>query len=534
MKEKLKLSYQQKCYYILACLAVILIGAGLWYWHSLQPQRVHREHTKIVPKQFEYLTHRIDFSFSGNTWFSKKEAEKDLDELEWLLENRYSYLKRKEVDYSSALDTIRTSLGEGISRGAFALQLMKFLALFGDGHSGVGDPTLGRMCSNYLPFLIGQSRGRLVAFKADRSGFLDEKYPFLCKIEGIELEDWLKVAVQTVAEGSSQFVRHRSIRQFRYIQYLRKELGLEVSDSIEVEVESANGQKKLLLRVPLVAERPMYGPWPQTQSKILPENIGYLRIPRWMSNKQEFLDELVEYMQQFRDTKGLIIDIRGIGGGSRAPLRVLFPFFMAEKDLPKVLNIAAYRQGHRKDILDARWLYPENWGDWSSAERTAIKQVSITFQPEWTLAAKEFSDWHYFVIGPSQKPKYYHYDRPVIIVMETTNFSASDIFLGAFKGWRNITLMGTPSGGGSGCSHNYRLHNSQIRIRLSSMASFQPNGKLYDGNGIQPDVMIAPVPTDFIGKTDTVLELAIATLQTHTKENGTISSEEVFDPKNQR
>ena len=512
MKKKIRISSYFRWPYI-SVFIVVLTGVSLWYWHSLQPKRVNRKHINTIPKEFKHLTHRIDFTFSGDTWFSKKEAENDLDELEWLLENRYSYLKRKEVDYRTALDSIRYSLDDGISRGVFALQLMKFLALFGDGHSGVGDPTLGRMCSNFLPFLIGQSGGRLVAFKADRSGFLDELHPFLCKIDGIELENWLRVASQTVAKGSEQFVRHRSIRNLRYIQYLRKELGLKVSDSVEVELETADGQNKRLLQVPLVAEFPKYGPWPRTESKILPQNIGYLRIPRWMSNKQEFLDELVKYMQQFRDTKGLIIDIRGIGGGSRAPLRVLFPFFMTKADPPQVLNIAAYRRGHRKDILDARWLYPENRDEWSSAERTAIKQVAKRFQPEWILPAKEFSDWHYFVIGYSQKPKYYHYDHPVIILMETTNFSASDIFLGAFKGWRNITLMGTPSGGGSGRYQNYRLHHSLINIRLSSMASFQPNGRLYDGNGIQPDVIIEPIPTDFIGKTDSVLGAAITRLQ---------------------
>jgi len=41
------------------------------------------------------------------------------------------------------------------------------------------------------------------------------------------------------------------------------------------------------------------------------------------------------------------------------------------------------------------------------------------------------------------------------------------------------------------------------------MASFQPNGQLYDGNGIRPDIVVEPVPTDFIGRTDTVLDTAI-------------------------
>ena len=265
----------------------------------------------------------------------------------------------------------------------------------------------------------------------------------------------------------------------------------------------------------LADEYPLSAPvWPPTCSRILAGNIGYLRIGRWMSNQQEFLNELVLYMKHFRNTDGLIIDIRGIGGGSRAPLRRLFPFFMADNDPPRVLNIAAYRLGHRKDILDARWLYPADWKRWSPAEKKAIKKVAEVFQPEWSLPRGEFSKWYYFVVGSSTRTKgTYHYGRPVVILTCTANFSASDIFLGAFKGWRNVTMMGTPSAGGSGRVQSYRLDNSKLQIRLSSMASFRPNGRLYDGNGIQPDIHVEPIPSDFIGKTDSTLAKAIKLLQ---------------------
>jgi len=511
-------------YYIAIFAVIILTGIGSWCWYSLQPKRVHRKHTKTVSKQFEYLTRKIDFSFSGDTQFSKKEAKNDLDELEWLLENRFSYLRRKEVDYRSALDTIRSSFGDGIGRGMFALQMRKFLALFGDGHSGVGSCSFKRMYSDFLPFLIGQSGEQLVAFKADRSGFLDARHPFLNKIDGIELENWIKVASQTEAEGSAQFLRHRSIRNLRYIQHLRKELRLTVSDLVEVELQSADGSSTKQIKLSLSEKPPVYGLWPRlenefdsikdirAESRIIEENIGYLRIP-FMLAEPNFLSDITNAMNDLRETKGLIIDIRSNGGGSRAPLRVLFPYFMDENDPPKILNVAAYRLGHRKDILDARWLYPENHEGWSSAQRAAVKQIAQTFQPEWTLPANEFSDWHYFIIAASDNPEHYHYDRPVIVLMDTGNFSASDIFLGAFKGWRNITLMGTPSGGGSGRRRSYRLHHSKIQISLSSMASFQPNGKLYEVNGIEPDIMIEPIPTDFIGETDTILEAAIQKLR---------------------
>jgi C-terminal processing protease CtpA/Prc len=45
------------------------------------------------------------------------------------------------------------------------------------------------------------------------------------------------------------------------------------------------------------------------------------------------------------------------------------------------------------------------------------------------------------------------------------------------------------------------------------MASFQPSGKLYDGNGIHPDIVAEPVPTDFIGQSDTVLDKAIRAIE---------------------
>jgi C-terminal processing protease CtpA/Prc len=117
------------------------------------------------------------------------------------------------------------------------------------------------------------------------------------------------------------------------------------------------------------------------------------------------------------------------------------------------------------------------------------------------------------VISPIKDKRYYHYNKPVVILMDRGNFSACDIFLGAFKGLKNVTLMGRPSGGGSGCTQDYRLRNSGIQICLSRMASFQPNGKLYDGDGIQPDIIVEPVPADFIGQSDIMLDKAIRAIE---------------------
>ena len=222
---------------------------------------------------------------------------------------------------------------------------------------------------------------------------------------------------------------------------------------------------------------------------------------------------IVQKMTDFKNTQGLIIDIRGNGGGARNPLNVLFPFFMKPQDEPHIVNVAAFRDGvKRKECrkrFKLRFLYPADSSHWTGVEKAVIKKHAEAFQPEWIPPKDQFSPWYYFVISPPlNDERYYYYDKPVIILMENRNYSACDIFLGAFKGFRNITLLGTPSGGGSGSAIKYYLHHSDIQIKLSSMASFRQNGKLYDGNGIQPDVFSEPVPTDIIGQTDTILEKA--------------------------
>ena len=41
------------------------------------------------------------------------------------------------------------------------------------------------------------------------------------------------------------------------------------------------------------------------------------------------------------------------------------------------------------------------------------------------------------------------------------------------------------------------------------MVSFQADGKLFDGNGIYPDILLEPVPEYYIGGRDNILEEAV-------------------------
>lgn len=248
--------------------AVIPVGAcivllGL-FWvlknSHREPNRVVRPHAVGIPTQYRGFTLRPGASRQGHV-YSRKQAEEDLDQLEWLIDHQYSYRDLKGVDYRACLDAIRSGLGEGITRGDFAYQLARFLALFGDGHTGVGSGSVSikNMCSRFLPFLVSEADGRLVAYRADRSDFLDPNYPFLRMLDGRPVAEWTQAARQWVPDGSPQFVRLHSIRYLRCVEFLRKELGHEAGESIRIELESPDGQASRVMEMSLAGERPYYG-----------------------------------------------------------------------------------------------------------------------------------------------------------------------------------------------------------------------------------------------------------------------------------
>jgi len=111
-------------------------------------------------------------------------------------------------------------------------------------------------------------------------------------------------------------------------------------------------------------------------------------------------------------------------------------------------------------------------------------------------------------------PAAFAYGKPVIVLLDEKSFSATDIFVSAFKGYPGVTLMGSPSGGGSARQVGVRLPVSGLSLRLASMASFQISGRLHDGHGTDPDVLVPPAPGYFLrGGEDNILRAALARLR---------------------
>ncbi|MDC3378767.1 S41 family peptidase [Planctomycetota bacterium] len=449
----------------------------------------------------------------GGERLSRDAASADLGELESALRDHFSYRDLKGVDVAAACNAVRASVSNGINQNDFALQLMKLMAIFGDGHSAV-DVSLGRLFPrSYAPFLVGVCGERFAAFRGDRSALLDAEHPYLVEIDGRPLAEWLEAAGRIEAQGSPAFVRTHASRNLRYLAWLRLELGVEPLPTVSVTLaNAAGGTVQAELR--LTSDKPIYGEWPDTESDTLAGRVGYLRIAS-MEGDRAFLRDLEREFKRFRRAKALVIDVRGNGGGTRDALRLLFPYLMARDEAPAVVNVAAarIRAGADPDApegyLENRSLWPAASREWGDTEREAVEAFAAGFTPSWQPAAGDFSGWHYFAVQSAGR-RGFHFDAPVVVLMDGYCFSATDIFLGALETRGNVTLMGTASGGGSGRSRGYDLRNSGLEVRLSSMISFRPDGSLYDGVGIAPDVVVDRIPTDYLRRgTDTQLQAAL-------------------------
>lgn len=443
------------------------------------------------------------------------DARRDLMQLEAALVERFSYLTLTGVDHRAAFEALHLGLtkkGEALTATTFAIGVGQLMSLFGDGHSR-GSSLRSLATPGYAPYLLGQSENGVVAFQENRRSLLDEKYPYLAAIDGEDIEEWIESAKVFGARGSQAFERRQAIENLRYLAQMRSQRGAKADEEVELTLTDGKGRKRKVKLELRVDSAPVYGSWPRTDDGRVADDYGYLRIES-MDSSEAFVKRLNSQMREFRDTEGLVIDVRGNGGGSRTALRTLLPYFTAPDEGPQVVNVAAYRLRGEEvadapgGYLDNRYLYPAAWSGWSKREREAIASARENFEPDWELP-EGFSYWHFMLVGPETNPEAFHYPGPVVVLMDTGCFSATDIFLGAFAERDRVTLVGTPSGGGSGRSRGLALDRTQLRLRLSSMASFRPSGARYDGKGIEVDVERLPEPTDFLGESDTVLEAAI-------------------------
>jgi len=446
---------------------------------------------------------------SASATQNRAEAIEDLEAFSRRLEQEAAYLHLHQARPFEAIAALKLRLPDSITTPDFARELRRILAPIGDCHSSITSKVEENEPGLWLPFRLAHARGGVIAVRRDNTAFVEPGHPCLVAMDGRPLQVWLDAALKYEPVGSPSQNLHASLKGIRRIDILRRDLGISASGDIALTFASVAGERK---EVTLPA-RDRFSNFAEIQlgkSRRIGD-LGYLRLP---DMDDRLVPEAKLRMEDFRDTAGLIIDVRGNGGGRYGLMRALFGYFRAPQAGPFVCNIAAYRLAphFRHSHIEYRPTYRRDWSGWSTEDLAAIDAVMKTFKPGFTLPPGTFSDWHFMVL--KREDSHWHYDKPVIVLCDESCLSATDGFLAAFADLPKVTLMGVSSRGGSGSSRTVNLPRSGIAFRLSTMASFRPDGSTFDGKGVAVDLLAQSPPEDFITGKDSVLDQAIQRLRT--------------------
>lgn len=186
--------------------------------------------------------------------------------------------------------------------------------------------------------------------------------------------------------------------------------------------------------------------------------VGYIRYPSFEDDVEGSIDFVIN---RFKDTKGIILDVRNNGGGNVNNVFALGSRF-ADKKRPVYISYVKNGPGH-----------------------------------------EDFSGPNQVYLSPSGTT----YKHKVCILTNRKSYSATSFLVLAMRNFPNVTIVGDTTGGGLGAPTGAELPNGWS-YRFSCSRTFTLQGENFE-SGIPPDVHTNTRYADFIKGKDTIIEEAI-------------------------
>jgi len=181
---------------------------------------------------------------------------------------------------------------------------------------------------------------------------------------------------------------------------------------------------------------------PFSHDFIKDKEIGYVRFPAFTGTTDKI--NLNFILERYKDTKGLILDLRENGGGAVSDVFNLLGRFAEERTL---LNYSRIRNGiGRNDFSTAKPVY----------------------------------------VDPSSEIRY---TGKVMMLIDRGSYSASSFTSLATKALPNITLVGDTTGGGLGLPNGGQLPNGWTYRFSVTQALTLDKDESYE-NGVPPDIRV--------------------------------------------
>ncbi len=476
----------------------------------------------------------VNVSFAQT--ISSTDAIEDLKEYKRLLETESSYYTLSDYDFDKQFEILekRFKSKDSIDLRVLLVEIGRIQSKIVDRHASIKSKTLRakdeKVYNLKFPFALAPLGNKVLALKRNKDksyDYYNSDYKYLSSIDGMPIEEFIKKYAFRRDLSPMAAKNKSSLKDLRDIGELYYNNGEFDKRTIEIKLTDGKNSKKV--KMELVDKRHKWRDNAvfkkqvecymnvmrkkdySSMTKYLDDSIAYYYIPSMYSySKTEGLETYLEKsFDRFKDAKALIIDIRGNGGGRREILNTFAKHIVQPENSPWVANVAMVRsdQSLDEDIssMQARYLFNYYSDTFSDTDKGAIDKFKNEFTTESKIDSSKFSTQFYMLLKSGKSP----IKCPVYILVNEDCFSAASVFTSAFKGLKNVKIVGTTTNGSSGRSRKFYLKNSKIRVKLSTMLSFQRNGKTLDGNGTAPDIIIDRDEEQTLGKRDSQLEKLI-------------------------
>jgi hypothetical protein len=459
----------------------------------------------------------------------------DLEQFRSLLKHEWILGNLNKADFAAAIEALARDAQHPMTLAEFELRLQTILALGEDGHAGMSGllPALRSISGTYPDVIIDVSGDEYVVYRIEdlpngpinsrykyRFRAIEKGFPYLVAIDGVPIEQWVSAASRYVPTGPPSAIRWRSMYLLPYLPVFRQELGLAERQTIPLTLQSLDQQRLIETQAPTFAYQRSHLKVPKPDWRII-NRFGYI----WVRNPASGGCEVIlEAMPKFRETEGLIIDLRGNTGGAGIDALLFLAGYLLPPDSPRlIVGQVMQWKGTKWNVTNLFATDPADAGLSADARKLVKafmeKPLESWLPPEHRpterrpiLLARPEAEPNLFPYNLEQFPKdaIYHYDKPVVVLSDNRVFSSGELLLAGLAEISGVTIIGSKTtAAGGGTSTEFRLEQSGLAVRLCDRVFLRADGSPIDGRGISPDIRIEPDAEYYFGQRDRALERAV-------------------------
>jgi carboxyl-terminal processing protease len=368
-----------------------------------------------------------------------------LEEFWTRLSGIYPALEYKGINGISWMEPAAKRVRSARTDEEFYGILLELMASLNDTHTRITSYP-GQPASQRPAVVLNRVDGRVAVIRADPITGLAAG-EVIVSVDGKPSEEYLANVMKRVCNSTERGrVREACSRLLAGPPGTTVTITVEGADKVTRQVQLRRDSKGAFWNDPTISSRKLGG------------SVGYVRISRW--GGENLVAQFDRALEEFKDYSGLIIDVRGNGGGD----------------------------DKLADQVNGRLI-----------EKAVVSSIDFWRQ--------EGTDQYRRTIGWVQPRGPWTFKGRVAVLIDEGCASACEHFVSGIEAMGSVLLIGTPTNGAGGGPTGVTLKDG-TRLQISRALGLRANGVVFEGHGIPPHIVSTPSLQDLRQNRDAALELA--------------------------